>query len=60
MSYDFDCASLEATFDKQEYQRSLDFEFHASQFENEKNKKDFDICNFAKESVKFDFSKEVF
>ena len=41
-------------------QRSLDFEFHASQFEAKKNKKDFDVCDFAKESVKFDFSKKVF
>ena len=24
MNYDFDCASLEATFDEQEYQRSLE------------------------------------
>ena len=36
MSYDFDYAILEATFDEQEYQESLYFEFHASQFENKK------------------------
>lgn len=46
--------------DEAEFQRALEFEFFASKFDFESKQKDFDICDFAKESVAFDLSKEVF
>lgn len=46
--------------DEAEQQKALEFEFFASQFENESKQQNFDVCEFAKQSVKIDFAKEVF
>jgi hypothetical protein len=47
-------------FDEAMFEEYCNFEFHASQFDFESKQKNFDVCDFAKESVAFDLSKEVF
>jgi hypothetical protein len=49
-----------ASSDEEAQQRALEFEFYASQFDFESKQENFDVCDFAKESVAFDLSKEVF
>ena len=46
--------------DEAMFQEYCDFEFFASKFDFESKQKDFDVCNFAKESVDIDLAKEVF